>query len=452
MKNYLLISFLFLFTNLFAQFEAPIIIDNTLEISIRNIITFDVDNDNLKDIIVSSYFNDIFWYKNNGMGFDAAQNISIQVPVPYHLDKADVNADGLIDILVTNNNGNNSGSFVIINNNGGQSWTEVELDNTLELGAFKSFFIDVDKDGDMDVVSNGDTKIAMYTNDGTGSFSSAITIESMDEYYSMTIGDFTNDNFEDLLVNSATSGTILFVNNTEGTFNFPITIEIGLSIFLSSEDLDNDNDLDVIRGNPNVGLGIQFLSNDAGIFNFNFTDSDLNPQDVTQSQLHLNDFNNNNFKDLLYINNDEILWKANQQDGTFANPLMIDNSFSYKNVFSDDIDNDGDNDIIWYGWDSSSSTEIHNLGIIKNNSTLGVNQKSKANTIDISPNPSSSLIHISTEFDLEFKDIQVFNILGQMILSTEQTTIDISNLDNGHYFLKLHGTNRKNINMHFIKN
>lgn len=452
MKNYILLSLLFLFTNLFAQFEEPLIIDNTLEISVRNLLTIDIDNDDLKDILVSSYFNDIFWYKNNGMGFDAAQNISIQVPVPYHLDKADVNADGFIDILVTNNNGNNSGSFVFLNNNGGESWTEVELDNTLELGAFKSFFIDVDKDGDMDVVSNGDTKIAMYTNDGQGSFSSAITIESMDEYYSMTVGDFTADNFDDLMVNSANSGTILFTNNTNGSFDTPITIENGLSIFLSSADIDNDNDLDLFRGNPNSAFGIQCLINNASNFNFSFNEPELNPLDVTVSQFHLSDINSNNFKDLLYINNDEILWKANQQDGTFENPIMIDNSFSYKNVFSDDIDNDGDNDIIWYGWDSSSSTEIHNLGIIKNNTTLGIHQKTNANAINISPNPSSSLIHISTEHESDFKDIQIFNVLGQMILSTEQTTIDISNLDNGHYFLKLHSPNTKSINSHFIKN
>ena len=104
--------FLAISINCYSQFGSPITIDSNFTTSIRNIITFDVNNDGLKDIVISEYTNNIKWYENTGSGFNNAQNISTIFSNPYHLDKADVNGDGFIDLLATNNAGSASGASV----------------------------------------------------------------------------------------------------------------------------------------------------------------------------------------------------------------------------------------------------------------------------------------------------------------------------------------------------
>ncbi|MBL1281072.1 MAG: T9SS type A sorting domain-containing protein [Fluviicola sp.] len=448
-KIYILkILFLAISINCYSQFGSPIPIDNNLTASIRNIITFDINNDGLKDVVVSEYTNNIRWYENTGSGFNTPQNISTTFSTPYHLDKADVNGDGFIDLLVTNNNGNTSGASVFLNNNGGVSWTEVVISNTLAIGGFKSFFLDIENDGDQDIVINSDTKITLYLNDGNGVFSSEILMESMDEYYSMTVGDFTNDGFTDLVLNTATFGMVIYTNNMLGSFNSPVNISNGLRIFLTSADIDNDNAIDVISGNPNNNSEVQFYKNDGtGLFTFNHNEPNSDALDVTNAKFNLTDLNNDTFIDILYIDNNEIFWKENNQTSSFINTSSIDNSLSYRVVYSDDIDNDGDNDIIWSGFDSSNNTI--KLGYILNETILSITDEVLKNVIVAYPNPTSSILYIS---NIEMsKEAFLYNAIGQIITSTKSNAIDLSILDNGIYFLKVELKNKEQETIKIIK-
>ncbi len=448
-KYILQVLFLIISINSYSQFEDPITIDSNFTTSIRNIITFDVNNDGLMDIVISEYFDIIKWYENTDNGFSSSQNITSSLPIPYHLDKADVNGDGFIDLLVTNNAGNSSGASVFINNNGGLSWTEIVINNTLETGSFKSFFIDVENDGDQDIVINSDTKITLYKNDGNGVFTSAIIIENMNEYYSMTVGDFTNNGFTDLILNTATSGMVIFSNNTSGSFNTPLNIDSGLRIFLTSDDIDNDNNIDVISGNPNNTNEVQFyINNGTGTFTFNHNEPNSDALDVTNSKFHLSDLNNNSFKDILYIDNYEIFWKENNQSSSFTNMGSIENSINYKVVFSDDIDNDGDNDIIWSGFDTTNAPI--KLGYIINGTPVSIIDETFNNTILVYPNPTKSIIHISNKEN--YKKVCLYNVTGQRIISTNSNTIDMSNLTKGIYFLTLILENNEQKSVKIIRN
>lgn len=446
------ISLILLFTiniNCYAQFGSPITIDDSSTTATRNIITFDVNNDGLKDVIISEYTNNIKWYENTGSGFINAQNISTTFSTPYHLDKADVNGDGFIDLLVTNNEGNTSGASVFLNNNGGVSWTEVVINDTLIIGGFKSFFIDIENDGDQDIVINSDTQITLYLNDGNGIFSSEILIESMTEYYSMTVGDFTNDGFTDLVLNTATFGMVLYTNNMLGSFNSPVNIDNGLRIFLTSADIDNDNTTDVVSGNPTNNSEVQFYKNNGtGLFTFHHNEPNSDALDVTNAKFNLTDLNDDNFVDILYIDNDEIFWKENNQSSNFINASSIDNSVDYRVVYSDDIDNDGDNDIIWSGFDTTDNSL--KLGYMLNETILSVADNLFKNTILVYPNPSNSIIHIS---NIETsKHVFLYNAIGEIIISKNSDTIDISTLEKGVYFLKVELKNKEQETIKIIKN
>lgn len=435
--------------NCYSQFGSPTTIDDNFATSIRNMITFDVNNDGLNDLVISEYTNNIKWYENTGSGFNNAQIISTTFSSPYHLDKSDVNGDGFIDLLITNNEGNTSGASVFLNNNGGLSWTERVINDSLIIGAFKSFFIDVENDGDQDIVINSDTKITLYINDGNGFFSSEILIESMSEYYSMTVADFTNDGFTDLVLNTGTFGMVLYVNNTLGAFNSPVNIDNGLRIFLTSADIDNDNSIDVVSGNPANNSEVQFYKNNgSGLFTFNHNETDSDALDVTNAKFNLTDLNDDSFLDILYIDNEEIFWKENNQSSSFVNASSIDNSLNYKVIHSDDIDNDGDNDIIWSGFDTADNNI--KLGYMLNETVLSVADKMDKNTISIFPNPSSSFIHISSIEAIN--EVLLFNTMGQIIISKNASTIDISSLADGVYLIKIKLENKQSKTIKVVKN
>jgi hypothetical protein len=70
------------------------------------------------------------------------------------------------------------------------------------------------------------------------------------------------------------------------------------------------------------------------------------------------------------------------------------------------------------------------------------------NGIKIYPNPSSSIINIDYTENLQSN---LFNILGQKVLSTTSKTINISNLEQGTYFLSTKDSNNNINNFKIIK-
>jgi hypothetical protein len=68
--------------------------------------------------------------------------------------------------------------------------------------------------------------------------------------------------------------------------------------------------------------------------------------------------------------------------------------------------------------------------------------------IRIYPNPSSSIVNIDYSEELE---VRIFNILGQQVLESNSKTINISNFENGTYFLITKDENNSITNFKLIK-
>tara|TARA_R110002050_G_scaffold300136_1_gene467858 strand:- start:12234 stop:12593 length:360 start_codon:yes stop_codon:yes gene_type:complete len=103
----------------------------------------------------------------------------------------------------------------------------------------------------------------------------------------------------------------------------------------------------------------------------------------------------------------------------------------YKIVYSDDLDNDGDNDIIWLGLNTTNN--LFNLGYISNESPLSVETYNNENEIKIYPNPTSDSISVNTDVI----EINIFNTVGQIITNSNQNIVDVSNLEAGMYFINI---------------
>ena len=74
------------------------------------------------------------------------------------------------------------------------------------------------------------------------------------------------------------------------------------------------------------------------------------------------------------------------------------------------------------------------------------------NSIQIIPNPSSDIITINfNNHSQKISKINIYNLAGQLLISTPNTTIYIEDLSKGNYILKAF-TNKQVINQKFIKN
>jgi hypothetical protein len=116
----------------------------------------DVDGDGDVDVVGASELDDALrWYENNGANPPAftPRNISAQLDALQYFDTADVNDDGVVDVVAASANDNRvtlhvndagrpTPSFVLVN-------VSTNLDNVLAAS-----FGDVDGDGDMDVLAS----------------------------------------------------------------------------------------------------------------------------------------------------------------------------------------------------------------------------------------------------------------------------------------------------------
>jgi len=92
-------------------------------------------------------------------------------------------------------------------------------------------------------------------------------------------------------------------------------------------------------------------------------------------------------------------------------------------------------ELIVYSADTCfTDTEIQNINI----GTTGIDKATNNKKINIYPNPANSFIEIKT--DLDYSSVSIMDVTGKAIKQLDsQTKIDISDLTNGIYFIKITG-------------
>lgn len=161
---------------------------------VTSVVFFDVDSDNISDFIASDNSANLSFYKNNG---DASFTLTTSINTSSYFDlrSADLNGDGSIDVIATNDNG-----FYILTNDGTGNFTlaggpygSVDTAKAVSAG-------DIDNDGDIDVVLaatplvpiNGGNEI--WINNGSGVFTqTGIPTEESDPTQAVVLGDIDSD-------------------------------------------------------------------------------------------------------------------------------------------------------------------------------------------------------------------------------------------------------------------
>ena len=95
---------------------------------------------------------------------------------------------------------------------------------------------------------------------------------------------------------------------------------------------------------------------------------------------------------------------------------------------------------------SNSLVEIPIKLIVSNN--VGIHEAHKGFGLKIYPNPAQDFINVSCS---DFKNAQIYNLKGQLLLQSNEQTIDISNLPKGSYLLKVKNKLSVTVTEKFIK-
>jgi hypothetical protein len=367
-----------------------------------------------------------------GMGVTAnAQSFNSSVQNPFNLSKgpnisipslADIDGDGDLDFFNIEQNSYYDVEVAYRENIGtatAANFGPVQLNPfgiATDSTGFKSSFVDIDGDGDLD----------MFRGTYYGNFI----------YYK----------------NTGTKTAPQFSNSTNNPFNLSFQ---ALLPMLNFADLDNDGDMDLMAGSYYGDF--YYFENTGTKAAPNFAASQQNPFGLTTlgsyfSAPEFSDVDGDGDLDMLsgeeYGNFKYYKNTGSKSSPAFAsvatNPFgLVGLTNEYSFIAFADLDKDGDDDIMagdYYG----------NNFYFENASSIGVPEKTLSTQLNVFPNPANGIVNVSLTQELGNAEVEITSLSGQVVLlsnieSTMNATLDVSHLNSGVYILKLKANNRVGI-------
>tara|TARA_R110001606_G_scaffold107625_2_gene232391 strand:- start:41299 stop:50172 length:8874 start_codon:yes stop_codon:yes gene_type:complete len=257
----------------------------------------DLNNDGYIDIIVGlSVADELLWFQNDGSGSFTKRSIIGSFDA-FAARPTDMNDDGFMDIVASSFATNKVSWFENDGNLPVVTFTEHIISSSVS-GVNDVFPVDMDGDGDIDVVTANNTEGSIYwfENDGTNLFTKRVVTDKAKGARSLSVTDFEFDGDLDIVTSTWNSESVLtFINDGDENFS--------------------KNTVASSWGHPSAAIGI--------------------------------DMNKDGTKDLLIANN---IWGFLSWTG--RNSLYPDNDVSYNSlnsissIFPVDIEGDGDFDVI----------------------------------------------------------------------------------------------------------
>ena len=221
--------------------------------------------------------------------------------------------------------------------------------------------VDIDKDGDVDVVSAGDNEIRWYENDGVGNFTSYHTIYSTDggHYIGYDLKDFDDDGDMDIVIcdHNPSAGdedsVVLYLNDGHGNFSYKTKIgDAPNNHQVCAEDFDNDGDVDVVStgfhsSSPSAGDAHWFEnSGNNTTFTHHLIGDDGNG---SARRINRGDLDGDGDIDFVVTGPHGTYWFENIINSSGTDPGFTRHTLNtYNNRYDwvEDVDRDGDLDIV----------------------------------------------------------------------------------------------------------
>jgi hypothetical protein len=339
------------------------------------------------------------------------------------IELGDMDGDGDVDALVSARDAND---LLFMRNDGFQAnWATDTIEQNanaplgLDLG-------DMDGDNDLDVVlcSFGDAKVYWYRNNGTASFTRQVVDPNLPDPRETEIADLNGDNINDVVVVStdASHSVAVYLADGSGGFNRDIVYTGKSSRDIEIGDWDGDGDLDIVvsfyENVPSNPVDILLLTNN-GTGNFSSTELVTIAERVVG--ISLNDIDNDGDLDVIMgydarnSTQPKLVSVAINTNGVISEIISLsdlEGGFVAGFDFGD-IDNDNKNEIVYADFNRDD------LVIIDFDFTTGLEEivQKLVTNISVFPNPSSNLINIqSNNSDIKLESWLMMNSIGQNIL------------------------------------
>ena len=220
-----------------------------------DVYTADIDGDGDIDILSASLNDDmIAWYENtDGQGtFSSEQAITVNADGGQSVHTNDIDGDGDIDVLSASHHDDKIAWYE--NTDGQGTFGSQQIISVEANGATSVFSIDMDGDGDIDVLSASwvDNKVAWYENtDGQGTFGpQQIISQDVDNVRHVFAIDLDGDNDPDVISASLNDDKIAWYENVDGYGTFGaqniITESADGASEVNAADMDGDGDIDIL--------------------------------------------------------------------------------------------------------------------------------------------------------------------------------------------------------------
>lgn len=394
----------------------------------------DIDQDGDNDLLITGFSSSqgvsTTLYENDGSGnFTAMAQAALVNVYVGAAEFADVDNDGDMDLLITGNTSFPAATANLYLNDGIGSFsiassTPFETSNGGDID-----FGDIDGDNDLDLIMTGNDAFGnvfskLYTNSGTGSFTLVTgTIFTGVNSSSTEFIDVDNDGDLDLLIcgadNTDVSTTKLYENNGAGIFNLVTGTPFDNAQFgdIAFGDTDNDGDQDILIVGQNVSnqnIANLYINNGTS---FNLLSNTPFPG-ISLHSASFADFNNDGKLDLLHVGNTTsgLIGHIYENQGS-NNFILADSTLSGSYLGSNivaDLNGDNKMDIVTTG--TSFTSPFRAPKIYFNQTTLSVNELNDDVGLIIFPNPSSGLISVKIN-SASPTDIVIYDMTGRVILS-----------------------------------
>lgn len=370
-------------SELFPTGEAPVVS-----------ITVDLDGDGLLDIVVSnSMDNDVSVLQNISTIGDINLDTKVDYPVgmnPGDMVSGDFDGDGKLDVAIANIDSDDIS--ILRNTSSGSISFATKEDFAAGANPNSISVSDIDGDGKVDiaVVDFDNDVVSVLRNTSTGigdiNFATKVDFITEDKPRRVAVADIDLDSKPDLLVVNALGAMSIFLNtSTVGSVNFAAKQDYayngdGTNIVVT--DLDDDSTIDFaisyiatpeMAGSVNR---IEFFRNSSSPGSLSFTRTDVEEK---ANWMSLSDVNGDGKLELFFselFNGFSILENQSSVGSiAFGSDVYIGANAFITSINSDDLDNDGEPDIVMTGFSLSDGSIIEvyrNLGSGASFSDFGI--------------------------------------------------------------------------------
>ncbi len=303
----------------------------------------------------SSPTSTLFLNSGNGSFVRATGTIGANLTNPIGATWGDSDNKGALDLLISNNNGANE---TLLLNKGDGTFRPMTTGNIVSSGGNSNggAWADYDRDGLLDVyITNSDGNNFLFHNNGDGTFTrmkSGAWVSGTRNSQGCTWVDYDNDGFPDLYVLRYQSPNMLFHNEGNGTFkqltDGPMATEGGSALGFAWGDYDNDGLPDLFVAS---GTASSLIHNEGGGV-FKKVPGPIGTESVSLQTVNWVDYDNDGWLDLFATSvtaGTSCRLYRNNGDGTFTRvtggSLLSDTGRWFAAAWAD-IDNDGFLDVL----------------------------------------------------------------------------------------------------------